>query len=104
MTETARERIADAIQRCQANWDRMLDIKASREEHDRSIANVIHFYSYIVLLETLRQRDEPFADVFAQWLEDSQGDGGAGEWLWEWQRDIEAGRPLSLPNLTAEES
>lgn len=96
--QTAREYIADAVERAQLNWNRMLDMTKPQNERDLSIAYLIHFSSYIVLLETLRRHDEALADRLAQWINDNQG-GETGEWLWQWREDLAAGRPLSLPNL-----
>lgn len=103
MTEptTAKARIADALERFQRNWERMLSPNASAEDRQKSSINVIHFFSLVTLLETLRQQDEQAADRLTRWLDSMFEDDLAAEQIFHWRAALAEGRDIELPDLSS---
>jgi hypothetical protein len=95
--QTPREVIKDALDRFQRNFDRMVDPAASEEDRRQSVANSIHFFSYVTLLEEIRRSNPERAEQLNRWIGDMLEDGGCGEIVYQWREELAAGREITLP-------
>ncbi|WP_162834260.1 hypothetical protein [Amycolatopsis circi] len=94
---TAQAVIADSLERFQRNWDRMHDLSSSKEEQHQSSMNLIHFFTLVTLLETIRRQDPCRADELTRWFDEMFEDGGAGEMVWQWRQEVAEGKEITLP-------
>jgi hypothetical protein len=98
----AKERVTEALNQYQANYRRVMALDTTTTDRNQSVINMIRFFSFAVLLETIRRTDVEQANALGDWLDSMLEDNGAGEWVAEWQMQLAAGRPIELPDLEVE--
>jgi hypothetical protein len=103
---TAEARIAESLEKFQANWTRMLDPDTSSTDQAASIQHAILFFTYAVLLSEIASFDPDRADWLAGWIDDQLEDGGAGEVVYAWRQgtkpDVLVGQESALDEARRE--
>jgi hypothetical protein len=99
-------RRADALLRMlmdefQRLWDLTNEYPAKVEGDKRTwiIGRQVDLFGLCYVLAALRQRDLQTANAVAAELADQWDYGDSlGEWIYQWRKELDAGRPLSLPH------
>jgi hypothetical protein len=106
MTEIPRDAnswLVSLTEQFQTCWDAMLGQDGNRlsaDEH-RLVANrTVDVFGQMLLMACLHRVDPAVADRAAKWLaSELEAGDGLGEWMWEWQQQLLAGKPLTLRPL-----
>lgn len=79
-------------------------VQGEPRDHYRHIAHSISTWTNVYLWEALRRTDPDLADRVAADIADACDAGDSfGEWAWQWQTELAAGQPLTLPAMPVDE-
>jgi hypothetical protein len=100
--ETLLRMLMDDFQRL---WDMTMAHPSKLDGAERTyvIGRQVELFGQVYLLASLRKLDTHVANAVAAELADQWDTGDSlGEWMYQWRKELDAGRPLSLPHASGD--